>query len=46
MAEFKVFWDIDSKFDLQTWMQKMAESKQCARALYQNGRVVEITMRD
>jgi hypothetical protein len=42
---FKVFWDVDSKFDMQAWMVKVAESKQCARAVYLNGKVVEVVVR-
>lgn len=32
-------------FNLQTWMQKMAGSKQCKRATWQNGRVIELVLR-
>lgn len=33
------------KFDIQAWMQKVAEARQCARAVWRNGRVVEVVVR-
>jgi len=33
------------KFDMQAWMLKVAESKRCARAVWRNGRVVEVVVR-
>jgi hypothetical protein len=42
---FKVFWDVDSKFDMQAYMQKLVESRKCARAVYLNGRVAEVVIR-
>jgi hypothetical protein len=41
---FKVFWDVGSQFDMQAWMQRMAESKRCLRAVWKNGRVVELVV--
>jgi hypothetical protein len=42
---FKAFWDVES-IDLTDWMQKIADSKRCSRAVWQNGRVVEVVVRE
>lgn len=34
----------ESRFDLQAWMNKTAESKRCSRAVWRNGRAVEVVV--
>jgi negative regulator of sigma E activity len=42
---FIVFWNIESKFDMQKYMQKLVDQKRCSRAVYLNGRVAEVVIR-